>query len=50
MTNWNDILKNRKEVKALLLELLEGLEEDISDEDRDIVDNFVDIEMDEESK
>ena len=32
MTNWNDILKNRKEVKALLLELLEGLEEDISDE------------------
>jgi hypothetical protein len=28
MTNWNDILKNRKEGKALL-ELLEGLEEDI---------------------
>ena len=26
------------------------VEEDISDEDRDIVDNFVDIEMDEESK
>jgi len=32
MTNWNDILKNRKEGKALILEVLEGLKEDISHE------------------
>jgi len=32
MTNWNDILKNRKEGKALLLEVLEDLKEDISTE------------------
>ena len=32
MTNWNDILKNRKEGKALILELIEDLKEDIAHE------------------
>ena len=30
MTNWNDILKNRKEGKALILELIEDLKEEVN--------------------